>query len=58
MGSVLETALRRATDAGACFRRRPVVTLCPYIVGTLDREERVARVATLREIHDEVLTTA
>jgi len=39
----------------ACFHGRPVVTLCPYVVGALDATETLERLATLASTHDTVL---
>jgi hypothetical protein len=39
----------------ACFHGRPVVTLCPFIVGTLDADERVLRADAVADVHDALL---
>ena len=39
----------------ACFHGRPVVTLCPFIVGTLEPDERVLRADEVAESHDALL---
>ena len=38
-----------------CFEGRPVVTLCPYIVGGLGDEERVEHAQRVGRVHDRVL---
>jgi hypothetical protein len=37
------------------FHGRPVVTLCPFVVGALDPEEQAARADTIAVMHDPVL---
>jgi hypothetical protein len=37
------------------FRGRPVVTLCPFIVGELDGEETIATIGRAAEVHTGVL---
>ena len=39
----------------ACFHSRPVVTLCPFIVGPLEPDERVLRADEVAETHDALL---
>jgi MEDS: MEthanogen/methylotroph, DcmR Sensory domain len=39
----------------ACFHGRPVVTLCPFIVGALEPDERALRADALAEVHDVLL---
>jgi hypothetical protein len=46
-------AFERAWDA--CFHSRPVITLCPYVVGALDAGAALDRLTTLAHIHDSVL---
>ena len=38
----------------SCFRGRPVITLCPFVVGELDAAATLDRFATLAEFHDGV----
>jgi hypothetical protein len=42
----------------ACFRGRPVVTLCPYIVGELSAGEALERLSRVAELHRGVLVEA
>jgi MEDS: MEthanogen/methylotroph, DcmR Sensory domain len=46
----------RAWDA--CFRDRPVVTLCPYIVGELTAGDALERLTRVAELHSGVLVEA
>jgi MEDS: MEthanogen/methylotroph, DcmR Sensory domain len=39
----------------ARFHGRPVVTLCPFVIGALDPYEQQARADALSEVHDAVL---
>jgi DcmR-like sensory protein len=39
----------------ACFHGRPVITLCPFVVGNLEPDERVLRADTIAETHDALL---
>jgi MEDS: MEthanogen/methylotroph, DcmR Sensory domain len=39
----------------ACFRDRPVVTLCPYIVGELTAGDALERLTRVAELHSGVL---
>jgi MEDS: MEthanogen/methylotroph, DcmR Sensory domain len=39
----------------ARFHGRPVVTLCPFVVGTLEPDEREARADALTAVHDALL---
>ena len=39
----------------ACFHDRPVVTLCPFVVGSLELDEQVLRADALADVHDAVL---
>jgi hypothetical protein len=39
----------------AKFHERPVVTLCPFVVGALDQDEQEARADALAATHDPVL---
>jgi MEDS: MEthanogen/methylotroph, DcmR Sensory domain len=41
----------------ARFHGRPVVTLCPFVVGALEPAEQTARADALREVHDALLVS-
>jgi hypothetical protein len=39
------------------FRQRPVVTLCPFVVGGLEPDERAARADAVAAVHHAVLVS-
>lgn len=50
-----ETVLEYDRAWDACFRGRPVVTLCPFIVGDLDANATLDRIETLAQFHEPIL---
>ena len=40
---------------GECFAGRPVVTLCPYVVGGLDGAQTLERMSEVARMHEGVL---